>query len=467
MPLPQRFSLLVLGQGTSGLEVVSWAVAHLSDRVASVTVYGGEQSSPTDRTEELERAGARFVYGTQDIEGSFDVCVASPGISEFCEFFRNASAASAQIMGEPEFAYRLSPERWCAITGTNGKTTATSLTNELLRASGMSSVAVGNIGNTPIHEVDRRRPNEWFVAELSSYQIATTSELHPRVAVLLNITPDHLSWHRTHENYALAKIKLFENMGPEDLCIVNVEDEGIASFGDRIYIPGRRVLKLGLLDAGGDDAAFVRDGMLVVRLSGSEHGLVRVEELKIAGAHNVLDALAASAAALACGANVEGVRRGLVAFAPLEHRIEPAGIVDGVRYVNDSKATNTDAVEAALTAFPDDRVILLLGGADKGTDLSSFMDVVVSRASGVVCFGAARERFRSALEHAAGSNVVDIAEADGLGDAIDVARSLAQRGDVVLLSPACASFDEFSGFEERGRFFKKRVQSLANESECA
>ena len=307
MPLPQRFSLLVLGQGTSGLEVVSWAVAHLSDRVASVTVYGGEQSSPTDRTEEFERAGARFVYGTQDIEGSFDVCVASPGISEFCEFFRNASAASAQIMGEPEFAYRLSPERWCAITGTNGKTTATSLTNELLRASGMPSVAVGNIGNAPIHEVDRRRPNEWFVAELSSYQIATTSELHPRVAVLLNITPDHLSWHRTHENYALAKIKLFENMGPEDLCIVNVEDEGIASFGDRIYIPGRRVLKLGLHDAGGDDAAFVRDGMLAVRLSGSEHGLVRIEELKIAGAHNVLDALAASAAALVSSRRVSSM----------------------------------------------------------------------------------------------------------------------------------------------------------------
>lgn len=467
MPLPQRFSLLVLGQGSSGLEIVSWAVDHLSDCVSSVTVYGGQTSSATERTEELELAGARFVYGTQQVEGSYDVCVASPGISEFCEFFRNAAAASGQIMGEPEFAYRLSPARWCAITGTNGKTTATSLANELLRSSGLSSVAVGNIGNAPIHEVDRRQPGEWFVAELSSYQIATTSELHPRVAVLLNITPDHLHWHRTHENYALAKIKLFQNMDSDDLCVVNVEDAGIAAFADRIYVPGRRVLKLGLADAGADDAAFVRDGMLIVRLAGKEHGLVHVDELKIAGAHNVIDALAASAAALACGASVEGVRRGLMAFAPLEHRIEPAGVVEGVRYINDSKATNTDAVEAALTAFPNDRVILLLGGADKGTELASFMNTVVAHASAVVCFGAARDRFRAALEAAPGSHAIDIAEADGLGDAIDVARSLAQRGDVVLLSPACASFDEFSGFEERGSFFKHRVESLAKESECA
>lgn len=461
MPLPDTFSLLILGQGGTGLEVASWALAHIGERVSSITLYGGACSHATERTRELEAAGVHMVYGTEEVEGEYDICVASPGISEFSEFFRNAAAMSGEIMGEPEFAWRLTPERWCAITGTNGKTTVTSLTNELLRASGMSSVAVGNIGTPAIHEVDRRGDDEWFVAELSSYQIATTSELTPRVAILLNITPDHLGWHRTHDNYAIAKISLFQNMGESDLAIVNVDDAGITAYADRIYVPGRRVLKLGLVDAGGPDAAFVRDGYLTVRLDGEESALVRVDELKISGAHNVLNALAASAAALACGATAEGIRLGLVSFAPLAHRVEPVGEVDGVLFVNDSKATNTDAVEKALTAFPDRRIVLLLGGSDKGTPLEGFMDEVSRRAAVVVCFGAARERFRDALIEAPSSSEIDIAEADDLRDAVDVARSLAQRGDVVLLSPACASFDEFSGFEERGDAFRSYVADLA------
>lgn len=461
MPLPQRFSLLVLGQGTTGLEVVSWAVAHLGERVDSVTVYGGATSAPNERSRALEAAGARFVYGTESIEGAYEVCVASPGISEFSDFFRNGAAASAQIMGEPEFAWRLSPERWCAITGTNGKTTVTSLANELMVASGLPSIAVGNIGTAPIREVDRRPEGEWFVAELSSYQIATTREFHPRVAVLLNITPDHLGWHKTHANYALAKIDLFRNMDESDLAIVNVEDEGISAFADRVFVPGRRVLSLGLSDAGTACAAFVRDGRLVVRIDGVETPLVSVDELQIEGPHNVLNALAASAAALACGATPDGVRAGLVSFRPLAHRVEPVATVDGVRYVNDSKATNTDAVEKALATFSGKRVVLLLGGADKGTPLDDFMGVVASRAAAVVCFGTARERFRAALADAPGASEIDIADADDLRDAVDVARSLAQRGDVVLLSPACASFDEFSGFEERGDAFRSYVAGLS------
>ena len=463
MSLPDRFSLLVLGQGSTGLDVVAWALDHMGEgeRVSSVTMYGGAKSAPTDATRALEDRGAAFVYGTEDVRGSFDVCVASPGISEFSDFYRDAAAASGEIMGEPEFAWRLSPARWCAITGTNGKTTTTSLTNHLLRSSGMKSVAVGNIGEPPIHEVDKRAPGEWFVAELSSYQIATTHELHPRVACLLNITPDHLAWHRTHENYALAKIKLFEHMGADDLIVIDVEDEGIAAFADRIYLPGRRICKLALDDAGGQDAAFVRNGHLTVRLAGEETTLVGVDELLIKGHFNVINALAAAACALACGATAEGVRRGLTTFAPLEHRIEPCGEIEGIRYYNDSKATNTDAVEKALTAFPDDRVILMLGGHDKGTPLESFMEKVVAGAHAVVCFGEARERFRTALEETPGSEDVDIALADNLRDAVDVARSLAVRGDVILLSPACSSFDEFSGYEERGRVFKAYVAELA------
>lgn len=460
MPLAQSFSLLILGQGKSGLDVCHWALAH-PERVSSVTVYGGGSSEPNDSTRALEARGASFVYGTEAVEGDYDVCVSCPGISEFSPFFKAGRARAAEIMGEPEFAYRLSPERWIAITGTNGKTTTTSLTDHLLKASGEASAAVGNIGEPPVNEVDGRAAGEWFVAELSSYQIATTSELHPRVAVLLNITPDHLGWHKSHRNYALAKIKLFENMDENDLVIVDAEDSGIHEFDEHIYVPGRRVMKISFDDPTGPDAAFVDDGVLTVRLNGTETPLVEVGALKISGHHNVINALAASAAALAVGADPEGVRRGLRSFAPLEHRVEPCGEVDGVRYYNDSKATNTDAVEKALTAFPDDDVILLLGGHDKGTPLEDFARVVMANVRSVVCFGDARERFMAAMDAADVDGDVDIAQADDLRDAVDVARSLSSRGDVILLSPACSSFDEFSGYEERGRVFKAYVAGLA------
>ena len=459
MPLPQTFTLLVLGQGSTGLDVASWALDH-PERVSSVTVYGGAAAEPAEAARALEARGVRFVLGTEEVEGSYDVCVASPGISEFSDFFASARARSGQIMGEPEFAWRLSDAPWCAVTGTNGKTTTTSLIDFILRRAGVPSVAVGNIGTPTIRAVDGADPSTWMVAELSSYQIATTSELHPRVAVLLNITPDHLAWHRTHENYAAAKLRLLRNMDESDLAIVDMDDEGVRSRADRIFAPGRRVLTLTRADSGAADAAFVRDGVLTVRLAGEETALVPVGELGIAGEHNVANALAAASAALFIGAGAEVLRSALRSFRPLEHRIEPAGAIDGVRYFNDSKATNTDAVEKALTAFPDDRVIVLLGGHDKGTPLEDFADFVCARVRAVVCYGEARARFRRAFEDARDGRAVDIAEADDLRDAVDVARSLAGRGDVVLLSPACSSFDEFSGFEERGRAFKAYLDEL-------
>lgn len=462
MPLPESMNLAVLGQGSTGLAVASWAAAHLGGAVSGVTVIGGAASEPTAKTREVEAAGVRFAYGTEEVDGSYDVCVASPGISEFSDFFAHGRAHATEIMGEPELAWRLSPERWIAITGTNGKTTTTALTDYLLNGAGMTSVAVGNIGDCIISCVDSRPAGSWFTAELSSYQLATTREFHPRVGMLLNITPDHLSWHRTHEAYAYAKCRMFQNMGEGDLAIVNVSDEGVRSVLDHIVAPGRRVLSLSLTDVATDaDAAFVRDGSLCVRLAGAEHVLVCADELKIAGDHNVLNALAASAAALFVGADPDAVRRGLKGFSPLEHRIEPAGEVDGVRFYNDSKATNTDAVEKALTAFPSDRVVLLVGGHDKGTPLEGFVSAVASSSvEAVVCFGEARDRFVRAFVEAEGTETIDIAEADNLRDAVDVARTLAHAGDVILLSPACSSFDEFSGFEERGRVFKAYVEEL-------
>jgi len=415
-------------------------------------------------TERLERLGAVIHYGhaAENVEGASLVIRTAAVHDDNPEIVR-AHELNIPVMERAQAWGCLMTDYQDVIclSGTHGKTTTTSLTDYLLKAAGEASVAVGNIGEPPVNEIDGRAHNEWFVAELSSYQIATTTELHPRVAVLLNITPDHLGWHKSHKNYALAKIKLFDNMVDDDLVVVDVEDAGIHEFDEYIYTPGRRICKVAFDEPEGADAAFVRDGKMVVRLKGVETQLVATSELKISGHHNVINALCAATAALAVGADVDGVRRGLASFQPLEHRVEPCGEIDGVRYVNDSKATNTDAVEKALTAFPDDDVILLLGGHDKGTPLTDFARVVMDNVRSVVCFGDARERFTAAMDEADVDGDVDIAQADDLRDAVDVARSLSSRGDVILLSPACSSFDEFSGYEERGRVFKDYVAQLA------
>ena len=449
----------VLGLGKTGEAVAEYLLAQRDDgRVSSVTVVGGAKSTPSDESLALEHEGAKVVYGTEDVEGDFDLAIASPGISEFSDFYASGKAASKEIIGEPELAWRESPERWVGITGTNGKTTTTTLARDLLRAGGLAAEAVGNIGTMAIGEVARRAPGEWLVAELSSFQLAGTVELHPRVGVLLNVTPDPLYWHKTMENYAAAKERLFRNMDAGDLAVISDGDSWCRDIAARCEARGLRVCHL--LTAGEApeattaNAAWERtDGMLVVRLDGRDVELVNKGELSIAGEHNVENALAASALALACGVDAVDVRAGLLAFSPLEHRIEPCGELAGVRFVNDSKATNTDAVSKALTAFEPGRVVILLGGHDKGTDLSEMAADVARHAHVAVCFGEAGERIAEAVEAAGGA----VVRAEHLEQALDAGIEAARPGDTVLLSPAFSSFDEFSGFEERGRVFKSLV----------
>ena len=453
--------VLVLGLGKTGQAVAAYLLSDAcAGRVGTVTVYGGAKSKPGEATRELERLGARVVTGTEDVEGSYDTCVASPGISEFSDFYKAAESASATIFGEPELAWRESPERWVGITGTNGKTTTTTLTRDLLRAGGLAAEAVGNIGRMAIGEVARRGAGEWLVAELSSFQLAGTRELHPRVAVLLNVTPDHLAWHKTMENYAAAKEKIFANLDAGDLAVVSDGDAYSRAIAGRLEARGLRVCRL--LAPGEEpsaDAACAAwetaAGRLVVRLDGHDTDLLAKDELAIKGEHNVENALAASAAALACGVDAERVREGLRAFRPLEHRIEPCGEAAGVRFVDDSKATNTDAVSKALTAFEPGSVVILLGGHDKGTDLGAMAADVARDARVAVCFGEAGPRIAAALREQAGQ--LEVVEAAHLEQALDAGIQAARPGDVVLLSPACSSFDEFSGFEERGEVFKRLV----------
>lgn len=448
----------VLGLGKTGEAVASYLAAQLGGRVKSVTLYGGLKSAVSDATRALEDAGVRVVLGTENVEGRYDLVVASPGIPEHAPFVESARACADELIGEPELAWRESPELWLGITGTNGKTTTTTLTRDLMRAAGADAIEVGNIGRLAIGEVAERPEGRWFVAELSSFQLAESSLFHPRAAALLNVTPDHLSWHGSLEGYAAAKERIFANLTTDDLAVVSDEDEWCRAIIGRLEERGLRVAHLHVDgDPGTPCAAFRRDGRLVVRIDGEEHDLIGEDELNIVGDHNVQNALAAAALVLSCGASVEGVRAGLRAFAPLEHRAEPCGEIGGVRFVNDSKATNTDAVEKALGAFAPDSVVLLLGGTDKGTDLSGVVAAAQRAAHAVICYGEAGERIAGAFE-AVGAEVV---RAEHMADALDAAIAQARPGDTVLLSPACASFDEFSGFEERGRVFKQLVSERA------
>ncbi len=454
-------SVVVLGLGKTGTGVARYAAGLLGGRVDAVTLYGGASSSCNDETRALEKLGVTVVCGTEDIEGTYDLAVVSPGIPEGSGFFQSAQAHARQVMGEPEFAWRESPENWVAITGTNGKTTTTLLTTSLLNVGGLEAEAVGNVGTLATGALKKRSDGCWFVAELSSFQLATTQELHPRVACLLNITPDHLEWHGSMEAYAAAKEKIFQNLGPNDLAVVSIEDEWCRCVAARLKERGLRVCEVSVhREPDAPCAAFVRNDRLVVRLDGKEHQLIFAKSLAIKGAHNLQNALAASSIALELGRPSNAVCHGLLSFNPLEHRIEPCGTIGGVTYINDSKATNVDSVAKALTAFVPGRIIVLLGGHDKGTELDLLAHAVSSRCKAAVCYGEAGSRIAEALRKEDGDMGLRIVEASHMEDALHVARGLAAKGDTVLLSPACSSFDEFANYHQRGLVFKRLVKRI-------
>ncbi|WP_417340902.1 UDP-N-acetylmuramoyl-L-alanine--D-glutamate ligase [Gordonibacter urolithinfaciens] len=485
------------------------AVAELAARAAQGAGADGESA---------REAGAAPV---------FDLGIASPGIPQFSAFYQAAAASCSELVSEVEFAWRESAadSRWVAVTGTNGKTTVCALAAHVLAGAGLAAAAVGNIGDPCISAVGAGA-TDVYVAEVSSYQLASTVRFAPNVAVLLNITPDHLHWHRSFEAYRDAKLKLLANLAgvPGAVAVLDATNDVVRAEVRRLRALGEggrgfAYVPMGTAEGldgdmrarcGSDNAAFLDgDGMLCVALDGKEHRAGRAGDLQVKGAHNASNALAVAAAAFALGVDDPDVAAHLRSFKPLEHRIEPCGTVAGVTCYNDSKATNVDATLTALAAFPETRPIVLLGGDDKGTDLAPLVAAARARARGVVCFGAAGPRFATAFGAPAGCRPSEPADAaaspgtpprgeaedsrtevrhalptmrgtgetladlggpagrDGsdfavlrashLEDALDAALAIAGAGDVVLLSPACASFDEFGSYEERGRAFKALV----------
>ncbi len=469
--------VLVLGLGVSGSAAAAYCLDLLGTRADSVTIYAGASNPRTlEQVRACEERGAQVVLDSQDVEGAFDVCIASPGISENSDFYASAARASAQVISEVEFAWRESSRDsvWIAITGTNGKTTTTSLAAHLAQACGMRANPVGNIGDTCIAAV-AAGATDTYVAEVSSYQLASTSLFAPDVAVVLNITPDHLKWHGSLEAYAQAKRKVLAHMGESGgYAVLDATDDTLRSWirelraqdlGDRIVPIGTGAGATGDMRqaCGSVNAAFLResDRSLVVCVRGTEHVLCTADDLLIPGMHNVSNALAAASAVLCVHDDAAAVGAALRTFASLPHRLEACGTVAGATCYNDSKATNVDATLKALSAFDPQRPIVLLGGDDKGTDLDELVRNAEQHCKAVVCFGAAGPRFHQAFE----GGSLPVCLEPTLEPALDCALGLAGQGDVVLLSPACASFDEFDSFEHRGDVFKELVRIRSDASE--
>ena len=448
--------ILIVGLGRSGRAAARYA-ATLAARgeARSVTAVDGNDSEDLrSRAAELGELGVTVVLGAQEVEGSFDLCIASPGIPPHAPLLISARRASGRTISEIEFAFEHSSAPWVAITGTNGKTTATALTCHLLRSAGIRAVAVGNIGS-PATAALESAAAEVLVAEVSSFQLALIERFHPHVAVLLNITPDHLDWHGSLEAYIADKTKVFQNMGTEDFAVIDVDDAGAAPYAETLAARGVPVARVSLTRhlAGG---ATLSAGVLTLETAGGPVHLIPASELAIRGSHNVSNALAAAAAAHAMGASASDLQAGLRSFQPIPHRLEPVGKANGVDWYNDSKATNPDAVFKALEAFDGQPIVVLLGGRNKGSDFAPLAREVAVRARAAILFGEARAELSAAFE----GLPVRTQEAVGLADAVEVASTIADSGDVVLLSPACASFDEFRSYEHRGEFFRECVLGL-------
>ncbi|HEX9748322.1 MAG TPA: UDP-N-acetylmuramoyl-L-alanine--D-glutamate ligase, partial [Methylomirabilota bacterium] len=382
-----------------------------------------------------------------------NLIVVSPGVPLELPALVAMRARGVPIIGELELAWRVMEADVIAITGTNGKTTTTTLTGELLRTQVRPVLVGGNIG-TPLAEHALEFPGDGIViAEVSSFQLDAVARFRPRVGAVLNITPDHLDRHGTFERYVEAKARIFANQTPTDCVVLNADDPVTAGLGSRAR--GRVIWFSRLTTLTHTHGVFIYDGWIVAKLNGTTERICPVTEITLRGQHNVENVLAATACALWTGMSPSAIRRGIAAFRGVAHRIERVHDDRGVVYYNDSKGTNVDSTIKALESFSEP-VILIAGGKGKGQDFGPLAEAARGRVRRAILIGQDRVRIRAALEPAG----IPAEDAESMDDAVRRAREAARVGDVVLLSPACASFDMFRNFEHRGDVFKSVVRAL-------
>jgi UDP-N-acetylmuramoylalanine--D-glutamate ligase len=380
-----------------------------------------------------------------------DLIVVSPGVPLDTPELVQVQKFGLPIIGEVELAAHYLRGKALAITGSNGKTTTTTLCGEILKTGKLPTQVGGNIGVPVISLVEDSRDDGWSVLEVSSFQLETTYEFHPQIAVILNITPDHLDRHGTFENYQAAKERIFARQTAEDALVLNADDEATKSAAARaksriFWFSQAKVVRQG---------AFIQDGVICFRPTeqGGAEPILRVAEIPLKGTHNVENVLAAVCAARLAGVDAESIRTAIVNFRAVEHRLEFVATLNGVDYYNDSKATNVDASMKAIAAFPGG-IHLILGGKDKNSDYRQMRALMQERVKTVYTIGAAAEKIHTHIEGA-----VPVVSAGTLEEAIARAAAAAQPGEIVLLAPACSSFDQFENYEHRGRVFKEVVMA--------
>ncbi|HEY2002026.1 MAG TPA: UDP-N-acetylmuramoyl-L-alanine--D-glutamate ligase [Acidobacteriaceae bacterium] len=447
--------VLVVGLGVSGFA----AALFLRRRGAQVTVSDLRSAEALAKhIPALLDAGVNVEAGGHG-HATFrrqDLIVLSPGVAPNTPEMDEARTFHIPIIGEVELAALFLKTEILSITGSNGKTTTTTLAGEILKAGGLTTVVGGNIGLPAIDLVDmpENRPGAWSVLELSSFQLETVDTFHPKIAVLLNLTPDHLDRHGNLENYAAAKERMFARQTAEDFLVLNADDARVQQAASRAASQIFWFSRTKLVRQG----ACVHQGVVVFRASemgttgtASLEPILPVEAIPLKGAHNVENVLAAVCAARLAGVKAEVIAEAVRRFRAVEHRLEFVATVRGVDYYNDSKATNVDSTMKAIESFPG-RIHLILGGKDKKSDYTTLRPLLHERVKRVYTIGAAAEKIEA---HIAGA--VEVVHAETLPAALAKAHDAAEAGDVVLLAPACSSFDQFENYEQRGRVFKDLV----------
>ncbi|MBR2001046.1 MAG: UDP-N-acetylmuramoyl-L-alanine--D-glutamate ligase [Firmicutes bacterium] len=445
---------LVVGLGKSGIA----AAKVLIELGADVTVQDQKRSEDIDAglVQYFKNHNATCYFGKDPKPGvKYEAVVMSPGAPLTIPFVVEAEHNGAEVISEIELAYRLGKGQYVAITGTNGKTTTTTLTGEIFEEAGKKTKVVGNIGVAVVREAIQASEDTVFVTEVSSFQLEPIVQFHPHISAILNLTPDHLDRHKTMQGYIDAKARIFENQGPEDYFVVNKDDAPTWELAGRAKATVVPFSRKEVLDFG----AYVEDGVIVVKDKGGVvHQVCGAKELHIPGAHNLENALAATAIAFCAGISTEVIAGVLRDFAGVEHRLELVRVVDGVKYINDSKGTNPDSSIKALEAM-ETPVLLIAGGYDKKSSYEEFIKAFDGKVKKLLLLGVTAPAIRdTALSM--GYPEADILMCKDMDECVRQAAKLAVEGDTVLLSPACASWDMYDSYEQRGAHFKSCANNI-------